>query len=481
MIGTVANGRMRLAMGLGVGMALAILAGCGGGGSSTPTTPQQPPSFSSAAMASVIENSTGSFYTATASDPRGQGLTYTIVGGADAAAFTLNGSQLGFASSPNFDLPGDADGNNVYQVQLQVSDGQSTARLDLAVTVTNSREGIAMRRVANGFTDPVAIVAIPGDSRLFVAERGGRIFYFDPATGERTLFYTAFTSAEGERGLRALAVAPHFQTSGLFFILASLPDTGALSIQYCGRGIFGEPDCNGVGPVATHEATNNYGGYITFGADGLAYVLTGDGGGTGDPGNTAQNDASILGKLIRIDRNPDPYAGATVVPFIRTILAKGFRNPMGGTLYNGQLLAGDRGETRDEINMIPLAGGNYGWPFREGTVNRGASSATGLVDPVIDYPRPAGGGVVGGVVYRGAVSSLRNFYIFADESGAIYSIAASRLLVGTSLGLSVVERRTTDFAPDSGSLGSPIVFGEDNQGDLYIANRADEIFKVVAN
>lgn len=475
--------RRRLARALGLMLITAPasgLVGCGGGGGSSSTpVPTQPPSFTSAATASVVENVTGAFYTLTATDPRGRGLTFSIASGADATAFTLSGSQLSFASSPNFDQPADADGNNVYQVQLQVSDGQSTARLDLVVTITNSREGIAVRRIGSGFVDPIAIAAMPGEARLLIAERGGAIYYFDPTTGTRTLFASISVSTEGERGLRALAFPFDYQTANFrfFFVLISDPQTGRVSIRYCVPPSNGNTSCQ---PIASagHQAITNYGGYIGYGADRRLYAVTADGAGTGA---IAQDDASILGKLIRIDPVEDPYAGAAGGFFRYEIVAKGFRDPRGGTLLNGQLLIADRGETRDEINLFTTAGSNYGWPLREGVTDRLPPVPAGLVNPVIDYARVSGGGVVAGVVYRGAVSSLRDFYVFADESGAIYSIAGSRLTQGTTLGLSATDLRTADFAPDSGSLGAPVVFGEDGQGELYIANRAGEIFKVVAN
>ncbi|HEU4969247.1 MAG TPA: hypothetical protein VFT73_09940, partial [Sphingomonas sp.] len=82
----------------------ALLAGaCGGGGSTptpTPTPPasNQPPAFTSAATAAVAENAQTSIYTATATDPEGAPLTYSIGGGADAARFTItSGGALSFA------------------------------------------------------------------------------------------------------------------------------------------------------------------------------------------------------------------------------------------------------------------------------------------------------------------------------------------------------------------------------------------------
>src|SRR5207244_1555057 len=63
----------------------------------------------------------------------------SIVGGADAAKFTINASTgaLSFVSAPDAENPTDAGGNNVYDVTVQVSDGDNTDTQAVAVTVTN--------------------------------------------------------------------------------------------------------------------------------------------------------------------------------------------------------------------------------------------------------------------------------------------------------------------------------------------------------
>ena len=91
------------------------------------------------ASVSVAENATA-VTTVTATDlDAGSTLTYSIVGGADAAKFTVDSSTgaLSFVSAPDYELPTDAGGNNVYDVTVQVSDGTYTDSQAIAVTVTN--------------------------------------------------------------------------------------------------------------------------------------------------------------------------------------------------------------------------------------------------------------------------------------------------------------------------------------------------------
>ena len=94
------------------------------------------------ASVSITENATA-VTTVTATDlDAASTLTYSIVGGADAAKFTVNGNTgaLSFVSTPDYENPTDAGGNNVYDVTIQVSDGTLTDTQAIAVTVTDVNE-----------------------------------------------------------------------------------------------------------------------------------------------------------------------------------------------------------------------------------------------------------------------------------------------------------------------------------------------------
>ncbi|MDB5387965.1 MAG: hypothetical protein JWM11_3611, partial [Planctomycetaceae bacterium] len=101
------------------------------------------PVFSSSAQFQVPENSTsvGSVI-ATDLDSPTQNVTYLITGGADAAKFSLASSgQLQFNSAPDFEAPTDANGNNVYELQVTANDGHGlTTTQNISVTVTNANE-----------------------------------------------------------------------------------------------------------------------------------------------------------------------------------------------------------------------------------------------------------------------------------------------------------------------------------------------------
>ena len=92
------------------------------------------------AAVSILENTTA-VTTVTATDPDvGQNRNYSIIGGADASKFTIGATTgaLSFITAPNFELPTDAGGNNVYDVIVQASDGYGGIDTQaIAVTVTD--------------------------------------------------------------------------------------------------------------------------------------------------------------------------------------------------------------------------------------------------------------------------------------------------------------------------------------------------------
>ncbi len=90
------------------------------------------------AALTVAENTTD-VTTVTAGDVDGDALTYAITGGADAALFTIDPTTgaLAFLAAPDFEAPADADGDNIYDVTVEVTDGTATDSQAISVTVTD--------------------------------------------------------------------------------------------------------------------------------------------------------------------------------------------------------------------------------------------------------------------------------------------------------------------------------------------------------
>ncbi|MEM1343916.1 MAG: Ig-like domain-containing protein, partial [Pseudomonadota bacterium] len=74
-----------------------------------------------------------------ASDVDGEALTYTIVGGADAGLFTIDQAtdRLSFLQAPDFENPGSADNDNLYDLVIAASDGDLSDTAALTVNVTD--------------------------------------------------------------------------------------------------------------------------------------------------------------------------------------------------------------------------------------------------------------------------------------------------------------------------------------------------------
>jgi hypothetical protein len=71
----------------------------------------------------------------------GAGLSYSITGGSDQALFSIGAATglLTFDIAPDFENPGDADTDNMYEVQVAVTDSGGLSDVqDIGVTVTNA-------------------------------------------------------------------------------------------------------------------------------------------------------------------------------------------------------------------------------------------------------------------------------------------------------------------------------------------------------
>ena len=76
-----------------------------------------------------------------ATDPEGRNITYHLLG-PDGAKFELSASRvLSFKAKPDYEMPGDANRNNVYEVTVRASDGTLYADRMVRVTVTDEDEG----------------------------------------------------------------------------------------------------------------------------------------------------------------------------------------------------------------------------------------------------------------------------------------------------------------------------------------------------
>jgi hypothetical protein len=110
----------------------------GHGGTNITVAVDQAPVFTSAPAFSVAENHTV-VGTVTATDPEGDAFTFALAGGDDKDFFTIDAhtGELHFISTPDFETPEDANGDNSYSVEVSVTDQfgkSSTQTISVAVT-----------------------------------------------------------------------------------------------------------------------------------------------------------------------------------------------------------------------------------------------------------------------------------------------------------------------------------------------------------
>ena len=365
-------------------------------------------------------------------------------------------------------------------------------------------EAIHTVRVVSGLSLPVFVTAAPGDTtRLFIIEQRsgstGRIRILRHDSLLTRPFLSVSNLATGtEEGLLGLAFNPDYAINGYFYV--HYTRASDLSIVIERFHVSSDPDSADAASgdtlmIVPHPFTNHNGGMLAFGQDGYLYMGFGDGGSGYDPGNRAQSDTCLLGKILRIDvNNGNPYAIPPTNPFVNSpgvrpeIWAKGVRNPWRWSFdrLTHDLYIGDVGQdSTEEIDFQPAnstGGQNYGWRCMEGFRCTGLTGCTcndpSLTLPVYTYNHTGGRcAILGGYVYRGcAVPSLLGTYFFADLcSNQIWSFQ----FVNDSV--TNFQDRTTELQPGGGlTLGSISSFGEDASGELYICDLYDgNIFKIM--
>jgi glucose/arabinose dehydrogenase len=367
---------------------------------------------------------------------------------------------------------------------------------------------------ATGLQSPVGIVQDPTNRAVqFVVQQGGRIRVIQngSALGTDFLDLTSTIAGGGERGLLGMALSPDYATSGRFFVnfTNTAGHTVVARFRRSANPLVAEAASRfdlrleGGEAFVRQPFANHNGGHLAFGPDGYLYIGLGDGGSGNDPNHLAQNPASLLGKMLRIDVNvpdshptgygvpPDnPFTGGH--PARDEIWAFGLRNPWrysfddqtrGGT---GALVIGDVGQGAwEEIDYEPRGRGgrNYGWRNREGAHDHITSRPLAYLpatDPIFEYPRTEGQSVTGGIVYRGSrLSAYRGRYFFADFiSGRVWSIALT--LDGAGEARASDRREHTAELGGAAVLGNVSSFGVDTDGELFIVNYRGSIVRVSA-
>jgi len=369
-------------------------------------------------------------------------------------------------------------------------------------------------RVASGLLRPVYVTAPPGDvDRLFIVEQNGliKILQGGAVLPQPFLDVSSLTRAPGagggnEEGLLGLAFHPDYAVNGWLFVYHT---NASGSQNVVARYTRDASDPNLADPASRtqviafdHPSFDNHnGGMIAFGPhDRHLYIGTGDGGSSCDPGGNAQDLNSNLGKLVRLNVDSLPYTTAGnpfdgAVAGNDEIWSYGLRNPWRFSFdrITAALYIGDVGQNQwEEVDCRPATspgGENYGWDHYEGSAcpnpscgSQGSCLIFGMVRPARVYSHSTAGfscSVTGGYVYRGCrMNDLHWTYFYADYCSDIIRTYTTDGECNHSAEPDL--DRAGDLAPGGGlSVGQITSFGEDARGELYIADRGGEIFKIV--
>ena len=377
-----------------------------------------------------------------------------------------------------------------------------TAFLAVLATRPAAAQIMTVELVADGFNRPLFVTSTPDptDTRLFVLEQNTariRIIKDGQVLGTPFLDLGSEASSGGERGLLGMAFHPDysFPTNRRFFVNFTNNSGNTRVWQF--KVDPGDED-QALGNHQNIQAfsqpfSNHNGGSLQFGADGMLYISTGDGGSANDPGNRAQDLTTRLGKMLRLDIDLPPPFIPPDNPFVgmgggvrEEIWAYGLRNPWRFSFdrQTGDMYIGDVGQgAREEVSFQAAAsagGENYGWRCMEGFNCTGLSGCTcddvALTDPIHEYTHGGGNcSITGGYMYRGPSPALQGLYFFADFcSDRIWTFEYD------GVNLTNLTDRTAELDPpgpqDIESISS---FGEDSLGNLYIVDHADgEIWRV---
>jgi glucose/arabinose dehydrogenase len=348
---------------------------------------------------------------------------------------------------------------------------------------------------------PIAVSTRPGDEALFIADKAGSVRVIRNSTtsqsavdGTPVLDISKKVSSENERGLLGVAFKPD-DPSRMFVDYTDLKGNVTISeFPYDGekadaskeRVLLSIPK-----PFNEHNA-----GTIFFDAAGMLMIGIGDGGGSGDQYNNAQRVDVLLGKVLRINVNPNtgsgtakPYSIPADNPFVpktgaaalkskvpanarQEIWAYGLRNPWRISIDRGtgDVWVPDVGQNLyEEINRMPsgTSGTNFGWRLREGKQSYKGAKPIGAVDPVYDYPHKDGRcAIAGGFVYRGTkLPGIIGWYVFGDVCTGQVAALRPDGAKWTPLSLGVKVSYLT-------------AFGEDRNGELYATSLEGAIYRL---
>jgi glucose/arabinose dehydrogenase len=294
-----------------------------------------------------------------------------------------------------------AAAGTAYSDTATVSGTESSTAFSTPATTTSAvspalAPGFTQTQLAGGLNKPI-VLAFAANGDLYIGEQGGTILVYRNGAVQPTPVLTLTVFSQGETGLLGMALDPNFATNGYLYVsyTAALTTSTGTGQPYARLSRF--TVANGVASPSSEKIyyTGNQvqnedgsgGGYdhagndLKVGPDGKLWWSVGDNVPAISNGENLDNP---YGKILRFNLDgsvpsDDPFVNvAGAVPYI---YAYGLRNPWRFTfLPSGQAMAEDTGSSYWEDLDTIQAGGNYGWPLKEGNCG-----SCGFLNPAYSY------------------------------------------------------------------------------------------------
>lgn len=197
-----------------------------------------PISITSNTSFSVAENTTAVGTITTSDGDVNPTTTFSIAGGVDAGAFTLdaNTGALSFQTAPDFENPTDSGADNIFNVQVQATDGSNVATQDLTINVTDVDDGVDP---LTGLTTEVYRFYRPGSNAHLYTSDLNEVAFFrtrpDVFSEEGVAFRAGTNDNSGT--LKAVRRFYNSQTDGHFFTLNEV-EIAIVQANQVAAGIF---------------------------------------------------------------------------------------------------------------------------------------------------------------------------------------------------------------------------------------------------
>jgi glucose/arabinose dehydrogenase len=219
-------------------------------------------------------------------------------------------------------------------------------------------------------TAPWGLAFLP-DARMLVTQKEGSMVILSADGRDVLAVVSGLPSvlAVGQGGLLDVALDPDFDSDPWVYWTYAEAGTGdetGLAGTAVARGRLTGNTLQDVNIIYRQvpKVTGNghYGSRLAFNVDKTLFVTLGE----RQKGSPAQDLATTLGKVIRVNRDGTIPADNPVIPGARPeIWSYGHRNPQGAAIRqdgNALWLHEHGPQGGDEINHVK-AGGNYGWPL----------------------------------------------------------------------------------------------------------------------